>query len=343
MITQLVLSARIFQSDERKHKVEYPPTIWFDVRAIVNGWFVRHSRATILGLVLVLTISQADLCVAADPDGTHRTAIVSAYEPEWLTLRASLEGREEHGINGTIFVTGTIERKAVVLFLSGISMVNAAMTIQLALDHFTIDRIVFSGIAGGVDPDLRIGDVVVPNAWSEYLEAVFARETNGAYSLPAYAARAVPNFGMIFPQPVQIARGRGEIERRSWFQVDPQLLEVARNASTTMVLARCTASGQCLKHRPKVVVGGNGVSGQAFVDNRAFREYVGKTFKATVLDMESAAVAHVAYANSKPFIAFRSLSDLAGGGDGENEIEIFSQLASDNSAAVVKVFLKALP
>jgi adenosylhomocysteine nucleosidase len=110
-----------------------------------------------------------------------------------------------------------------------------------------------------------------------------------------------------------------------------------------MALAQCTANGQCLKHRPKVVVGGNGVSGQAFVDNRAFREYVGKTFKATVLDMESAAVAHVAYANSKPFIAFRSLSDLAGGGDGENEIEIFSQLASDNSAAVVKVFLKALP
>jgi adenosylhomocysteine nucleosidase len=148
---------------------------------------------------------------------------------------------------------------------------------------------------------------------------------------------------MIFPQPIQIARGRGEIERRSWFQVDPQLLEVARNASTTMVLARCTASGQCLKHRPKVVVGGNGVSGQAFVDNRAFREYVGKTFEATVLDMESAAVAHVAYANSKPFIAFRSLSDLAGGGDGENEIEVFSRLASDNSAAVVKAFLKALP
>jgi adenosylhomocysteine nucleosidase len=342
MITQLTLSARLFQSDERKNKVEYPPTKSSVVRAIVNGWFVRHSHV-ILELALVLTISQEDLCVAAAADGTHRTAIVSAYEPEWLPLQAGLEGREEHGINGTIFVTGTIEQKAVVLFLSGVSMVNAAMTTQLALDHFTIDRIVFSGIAGGVDPGLRIGDVVLPNAWSEYLEAVFAREANGAYSLPAFANRAVPNFGMIFPQPVQLARGRLEVERRSWFQVDPQLLELARNASTTTALAQCTARGQCLKHRPKVVVGGNGVSGQAFVDNRAFREYVGKTFKATVLDMESAAVAHVAYANNKPFIAFRSLSDLAGSGDGENEIGTFSQLASDNSAAAVKAFLKALP
>lgn len=59
--------------------------------------------------------------------------------------------------------------------------------------------------------------------------------------------------------------------------------------------------------------------------------------------MESAAVAHVAYINRTPFIAFRSLSDLAGGGKGENEMGTFFQLAADNSAAVVVAFLKALP
>ena len=67
-----------------------------------------------------------------------------------------------------------------------------------------------------------------------------------------------------------------------------------------------------------------------------------KAFNADVLDMESAAVAHVAYANKVPFIAFRSLSDLAGGEEHENMIETFRQLASDNSASVVKEFLKAL-
>ena len=91
------------------------------------------------------------------------------------------------------------------------------------------------------------------------------------------------------------------------------------------------------------MVGGNGVSGQAFVDNKACREYVRKAFSAEALDMESAAVAHVAYSNAKPFIAFRSVSDLAGGGEGENEMKTFFQLASDNSAMVVKAFLKALP
>jgi adenosylhomocysteine nucleosidase len=79
------------------------------------------------------------------------------------------------------------------------------------------------------------------------------------------------------------------------------------------------------------------------VDNAKYREYVFKTFAANVLDQESAAVAQVAYINKTPFIAFRSLSDLAGGGTGENELVTFFQLAADNSALFVREFLKVLP
>ena len=67
------------------------------------------------------------------------------------------------------------------------------------------------------------------------------------------------------------------------------------------------------------------------------------TGTAQVVDMESAAVAQVAWANQVPFIAFRSLSDLAGGGEGENEMGVFMSLASDNSAALVKAFLAEMP
>jgi len=80
-----------------------------------------------------------------------------------------------------------------------------------------------------------------------------------------------------------------------------------------------------------------------FVDNAELRAWAFATFKAQVLDMESAAIAHVAYSNEKPFIAFRSLSDLAGGDPGENQWATFVQLASGNSAAVVLAFLEALP
>jgi nucleoside phosphorylase len=90
-----------------------------------------------------------------------------------------------HRINGIDFTTGTLQGKPVVLFLSGISMVNASMNTQLALDRFNITHIVFSGIAGGVNPALHIGDVSRARQWGQYLEVLMARETApGQFTIP---------------------------------------------------------------------------------------------------------------------------------------------------------------
>ena len=276
-------------------------------------------------------------------DETPRIAVISAFAPEWQALQGMIADRKDHVVNGTTFATGTMEGKPVLLFMSGVSMVNAAMTTQLALERFNVEKIVFSGIAGGVDPERHIGDVIVPEQWGQYLEAVFARETDGKFAVPGFMTAPFPNYGMIFPQDVEIAREGQEPEKRFWFPVDAAMLEVARTVAAEVDLQNCAPENACLSHDPQIYVGGNGVSGQAFVDNAAFREYAFETFDAEVLDMESAAVAHVAYANGVPFIAFRSLSDLAGGGEGGNEMGTFMALASSNSAAVVQAFVKALP
>ena len=278
----------------------------------------------------------------AEPlDPTPRTAVISAFEPEWVALQTAMTSEASFTVNGNRYLTGTLGGRPVVLFLSGVSMVNAAMNTQVVLDRFNIERIVFSGIAGGVDPDLAIGDVVVPAEWSEYLESVFARESDGHFSLPPWMSPGgLPNYGMIFPQPVGVVSARSpEVEHRQWFPADPDLLATAEAVAASLDLAACNAANACLETPPKIVVGGNGVSGPAFVDNAAFREWAFDTFSARVLDMESAAVAHVAYANEVPFIAFRSLSDLAGGGAGSNEMATFMSLAASNSAAVVEAFL----
>jgi adenosylhomocysteine nucleosidase len=294
-----------------------------------------------LPLSLGLIISPLPL-LAQD---TSRIAVISAFEPEWIALQEDLQGAEEAVINGNRFISGTLGGKEVVLFLSGISMVNAAMTTQLALDHFEISHIVFSGIAGGVDPSLSIGDVVVPEQWGQYLEGAFARETaEGTFALPSWMSSEFPNYGMMYTMPVEVAReGLEAPEAKFWFDVDPGLLEVARGLAGSLSLEDCNEENACLADPPGLVVGGHGVSGMTFVDNAAFREFVFETFEARVLDMESAAVAHVAYANDVPFIAFRSLSDLAGGGEGENQMATFMSLASSNSATVVEAFLVALP
>ncbi len=148
---------------------------------------------------------------------------------------------------------------------------------------------------------------------------------------------------MIFPKVVEVTAPGGALEQRRWFAADPALVALARKVAPSVTLKTCAGGGQCLAKAPKVVVGGNGVSGQSFVDNAAFRRWAFEAFQARVLDMETAAVGQVAYANDVPFVGFRSLSDLAGGDPGKNQAGVFFQLASDNSAAVVRAFVKALP
>jgi len=301
-------------------------------------------RLTVFTLTFYLLFATPAVRAAPTPADPPRTAVITAFAPEIVALEAAMTGKHEVAINGTRFITGDLEGKPVVLFLSGVSMVNAAMNTQRALDRFRVRRIVFSGIAGGVDPGLDVGDVVVPDQWGEYLESVMAREDAPGHFASTYRDPVVgANFGMMFPKVVEVTGPGGKLEQRTWFPADPALVALARRIAPAAVLKRCASADLCLAKPPKVVVGGNGVSGQSFVDNAAFRAWAFSTFQARVLDMETAAVGQVAYANGVPFVGFRSLSDLAGGDPGRNQARVFFQLASDNSAAVVRAFVRALP
>jgi adenosylhomocysteine nucleosidase len=270
-----------------------------------------------------------------------RIAVLSAFAPEMKHLLKELDQQETWVINGRSYHTGVLAGKQVVLGLSGVSMVNAAMAAQAVIDHFDVRAVIFSGIAGGVNPGLSVGDVVVPAQWGQYQEQVFAREVEGGWDT-GYHTEDYGHYGMMFPQAVSVAQRGGRTdaeEERFWFPVSEEMLQAAAELDERVELRDCTLLGKCLGGEPRLVVGGNGVSGPTFVDNADYRLWVWETFQADALDMESAAVAHVAYANDVPFLAFRSLSDLAGGGPGANEISTFFQLAADNSARVVMAFL----
>ncbi len=276
-------------------------------------------------------------------DNTLRIAIITAYAPEIAALLPYMQVTNTYTFNGVEFKTGWIAGHAVVLFTSGVSMVNAAMNTQLVLDRFNIQRIIFSGIAGSANPEYHIGDVVIPAQWTQYEETVAARQLpDGSYQVPSFESSDIPNFGFWFPQPVTVtSNAHPEGENLYWFAVDPAMLAVAQDVANRIALLSCTADNVCLDAQPMIHVGGSGVSGQTFVDNAEYRDYVFATFNADSIDMETAAAAQVAYANSVPFLAFRSLSDLAGGGPGENEIGTFFGLAADNAAKVTVAFLTA--
>ncbi|MEG3086630.1 5'-methylthioadenosine/S-adenosylhomocysteine nucleosidase [Sphingomonas sp. PB4P5] len=283
-------------------------------------------------------------------DSQPRIAVMTAFPPEWAALVDSVETPHETRINGLTILTGTLAGKPVVLLQSGISMVNAAMNTQLLIDRFAVTSIVFSGIAGGVDPELSIGDVCVPQKWGQNFEVAYARQTADGFDPPTGlpGGTDLPGHGALFPRDVLVGNADDPVVERRWFKADPDLVALAGRVGADVQLERCLSAeaGQephCLDHQPAVILGGNGVSGPAFVDNAAYRQYLADVYEARVVDMESAAVAQVAYANQVPFVVFRSVSDLAGGDAGTNQMLTFMGLAASNSAHLVRAFVAAMP
>ena len=243
---------------------------------------------------------------------------------------------ERTAINGIDFQTVEIDGNRFVFFLTGMSLVNAASSTQLALDHFNVQAVFFTGIAGGVNPDLKPGDVVVPAQWSYHSEAAYFNETApGKYQLADWYPAKYPNFGMIHPDEVQVIReGQPDYQRTAAFPADPRLLALAKSATDS--LPKMTVGERACQF----VYGGTGVSGTVFCDNAEYRKWVFATFKAECLDMESAAIAQVCWANKTPCLIVRGLSDLAGGQTGKNEEEVYLQAAADHAARVLVKILQ---
>lgn len=274
-------------------------------------------------------------------DDTPRIAIIAAMASELSALRAGLTEAADHRVGGASFTTGMLAGKAVVLTACGVSMVNGAMAAQRTLDLFEVSAVMVSGCAGGVDPELKVGDVFVASQWGQYLDVVMGREGPAGFEPAAGFPGGFGNFGMMFPKPVTVTGPDGETARRFWFPAAPAMLSAARRLAVTTVLSKGSGAAQ-LDRTPRVVVGGNAVSGSAFVNNTELRDWVFEAFQAGVLDCESAAVAHVAFCNGKPFVAVRGLSSLAGAGDGDKLYTAFNQLASDNAALVTMGILRSL-
>lgn len=90
-----------------------------------------------------------------------KIAIIGAMEEEVVILREQMENRKAETIANSEFTTGTLNGADVVLLRSGIGKVNAAMTTAILLQHFRPDAVINTGSAGGLNPELNVGDVVI--------------------------------------------------------------------------------------------------------------------------------------------------------------------------------------
>src|SRR5215469_8746648 len=117
-------------------------------------------------------------------------AVLTAIPEEIAAFGAHLAQTRRETIAGIAIHHGTLDGRAVVLAESGIGKVNAALAASILFDRFRCGGIIFSGVAGGVDPNLDVGDLVIAD---RVIQHDYGAMVQGA--LEVYRAGSLP-----FPQ-----------------------------------------------------------------------------------------------------------------------------------------------
>lgn len=269
-------------------------------------------------------------------EGPQRIAVFAAFDKEMAAIKTQMipEGTpvKTTMINGTRYDEIEVNGHHFIFSLSGESMINAAMNTQLVIDRFHVDAVVFCGIAGGINPELHPGDVIIPAAWIHQMESIWANpdpEHPGEHILPTWWTPKYGKYHDIYPNDVMAVReGLGEPQSMHSFPADPGLLDLARRATARLKLTGAH------DRDAQILIGGDGMSGPVFLDNAEFRHFAYETWHVNGHDMESTAIAQVGWVNRIPVLVIRGLCDLAGGQAGDNETHVYLQLASKNAAIV---------
>ncbi|MGD9679439.1 MAG: 5'-methylthioadenosine/adenosylhomocysteine nucleosidase [Vulcanibacillus sp.] len=97
-----------------------------------------------------------------------RIGIIGAMDEEIESYKIRIEDISQIKIANIIFYQGLMSGREIVLCKSGVGKVNSAVCTQILVDKFNIDKIIFTGVAGALDPDLNIGDIVISTIAQQY-------------------------------------------------------------------------------------------------------------------------------------------------------------------------------
>jgi adenosylhomocysteine/aminodeoxyfutalosine nucleosidase len=89
------------------------------------------------------------------------TGILCAMREELEPILEYVEIKEKIKHAGNEYYTAVFEGRDIVLAYSKIGKVNSALSAAVMIEKFKSEKILFSGVAGGVDEDLKIGDLII--------------------------------------------------------------------------------------------------------------------------------------------------------------------------------------
>lgn len=251
--------------------------------------------------------------MAQRPSQGRPLAVFSAMHEELHALIPLLEGAQQVNLAGRVFHTGRMHGHDVVLALTGIGKVAAAIGTTLAIRHFDAQALLFTGVAGGLSDGVAIGDLVLARELLQH-------DIDASPLFPRYE---VPLTGC------------------SRFPADEALSD-ALQAAVLRCIGRAAfvgpGAGTARLHEGLVI------SGDRFIATAAQGSALRAALPdALAVEMEGAAVAQVCAAFGTPFAVLRTISDRADDSAHGDFAAFIADVASGVTRSVVQEWLAAMP
>ncbi|MGN0076317.1 MAG: 5'-methylthioadenosine/adenosylhomocysteine nucleosidase [Parafannyhessea sp.] len=199
--------------------------------------------------------------------------IIGAMDVEVKHLISHIEDAKTTTMAHMDFVEGTLFGTPAVVVRCGVGKVNAAVCAEILASQFHVTHVVNTGVAGSLNNELNIGDILV---------SVDAVHHDVDVTNLGYAPGEVPSMGV------------------TSFAADPSLREAALDAARI-----AEVDVQCMEGRV--------ASGDQFVRDQAEKDRIIRQFHADCCEMEGASIAHTCWLNDIPFVIVRAISDKADG------------------------------
>ena len=199
--------------------------------------------------------------------------IIGAMEEEVAILKEKMEDVRIIKKASMDFYEGTLAGRKAVVVRSGIGKVNARICAQILADVFSVEAIINTGIAGSLNKDINIGDIVLSTDVVQH-----DMDATGF----GYRKGQIPQMPVFY------------------FAADEKLRQLAAEV--------CREVNPDIQ-----VFEGRIASGDQFVCDQGVKDGIVSEFAAYATEMEGAAIGQAAYLNEIPFLVIRAISDKADG------------------------------
>lgn len=256
-------------------------------------------KKKLIAIFICTMIVSAGILPAGSAENTHAAGqevigIIGAMDEEVAFLKAEIDSPQTIAVAGMEFCKGKMDGVDVVVVQCGVGKVNAGICAHSLINEFGCTKIINTGVAGSLDAQIDIGDIVVS---TDAVQHDFTAEAVG------FAKGEIPYTGL-YAFPADEAMRKAAVEAAHASAPEAKVFE------------------------------GRVCSGDQFIASKEQKQKIITDFGGMCCEMEGAAIAQVCYLNNTPFVIIRAISDKADDSEEVNYERFMAEAAARCAAIV---------